>query len=67
MTDWLFEQRRVSSRVQATAQEAFEANKKIFNAIAARDPLAAMDAMQQHLKAVQHYYWKYIESQREHR
>jgi hypothetical protein len=33
----------------------------------ARDTLAAMDAMQQHLNAVQHYYWKYIESQRKHR
>ena len=67
MADWLLEQRRVSSRVQATAREAFEAHKNIFKAIAARDPLAAMGAMQEHLNAVQHYYWKYIESQREHR
>lgn len=67
MADWLLAQRRVSARVQATAREAFEAHKKIFNAIAARDTLAAMDAMQQHLNAVQHYYWKYIESQRKHR
>jgi GntR family transcriptional regulator, sialic acid-inducible nan operon repressor len=65
MADWLLEQRRVSSRVQATAREAFEAHKKIFKAIAAHDPLAAMNTMQQHLNAVQNYYWKYIESQRE--
>jgi DNA-binding FadR family transcriptional regulator len=67
MADWLLEQRRVSSRVQATAREAFEAHNKIFKAIAARDPLSAMDAMQQHLDAVQHFYWKYIESQRKDR
>ena len=67
MADWLLEQRRVSSRVQATAREAFEAHNKIFKAIAARDPLAAMDSMQQHLNAVQHFYWKYIESHGEHR
>jgi GntR family transcriptional regulator, sialic acid-inducible nan operon repressor len=67
MADWLLKQRRVSSRVQATAREAFEAHNKIFTAIAAHDPLAAMDAMQQHLDAVQHYYWKYIDSQKKRR
>ena len=67
MADWLLEQRRVSSHAQTTAREAFEAHKKIFKAIAAREPIAAMDAMEQHLKAVQHYYWKHIESQRKHR
>jgi DNA-binding FadR family transcriptional regulator len=49
------------------AREAFEDHEKVFKAIATREPLAAMDAMQQHSTAVQHYYGKYIESQREHR
>jgi DNA-binding FadR family transcriptional regulator len=62
MADWLLEQREVSARVQATAQEAFEAHEKIFEAIVARDALAAMQAMEQHLHAVHGYYWKYIES-----
>lgn len=64
MADWLLDQRRVSAHMQATGLEAFEAHKKIFKAIAAGDGLAAMDAMEQHLNAVQRYYWKYIESLR---
>ncbi|HYZ63242.1 MAG TPA: transcriptional regulator NanR [Acetobacteraceae bacterium] len=58
MADWLFEQRTTSIRAAGSERAAYRAHKRIFDAIAARDPDAAETAMQEHLDEVARYYWQ---------
>jgi GntR family transcriptional regulator, sialic acid-inducible nan operon repressor len=39
-------------------RKAFEAHQRIFEAIQARDPTAAGDAMRRHLTEIEKQYWK---------
>lgn len=54
---WLLEQRNVSGRSRGAGKAAFEAHRRIYDAIAAGDPKASADAMRQHLDAVHKRYW----------
>lgn len=54
--EWLHEQRAVSARAGATREEAIAQHRRIFEAIAARDHIAAEDAMEDHLATVARYY-----------
>jgi DNA-binding FadR family transcriptional regulator len=55
---WLHEQRRTSVVAPEAAAVATRWHARIFEAIAARDPDAAMAAMESHLRLVQDFYWK---------
>lgn len=58
LTEWLTEQRTISLRVRGAARAAYRAHKRIFDAVAAREPAAAATAMREHLAEVEAYYWK---------
>ncbi len=58
LTQWLAEQRSVTAKAGATWDEVYVQHKAIFDAIAARDPVAAEDAMDKHLQFVADLYWK---------
>ncbi|MBL8598943.1 MAG: FCD domain-containing protein [Devosia sp.] len=60
LNEWLVDQRRVSARSKMTFAEAYEEHKAIYDAIAARDPIAAMVAMERHLDSVVERYWQHI-------
>jgi DNA-binding FadR family transcriptional regulator len=55
---WLTEQRQVSGLAPGAAEAAYAAHKRIFEAIASRDPDVAGRAMQDHLAAVTRLYWQ---------
>jgi len=55
---WLTEQRTTSGRLAGAGEAAYAAHARILEAIAARDPTAAEQAMQEHLEAVAALYWK---------
>jgi len=55
---WLTEQRTTSGRLPGAGEAACAAHARILEAIAARDPAAAEQAMQEHLEAVAALYWK---------
>jgi DNA-binding FadR family transcriptional regulator len=61
--EWLSEQREISGRAPRSAQLAYAAHERIFNAIAAHDPVEAQAAMQDHLDQVAKLYWK-VKSQK---
>lgn len=56
LVTWLLEQRKAGS-APGMAEVAFEAHRDIYDAIAARDPLAASAAMDRHLQVVERLYW----------
>ena len=58
IVEWLVDQRRVSLRSIGADRKAFEAHQRIFEAIQARDPAAAGDAMRRHLTEIEKQYWK---------
>jgi DNA-binding FadR family transcriptional regulator len=58
MVEWLTEQRSTSSRAAGSNRTAYAAHQRICEAIAARQPQAAMDAMRQHLEEVNRLYWR---------
>ncbi len=60
LSDWLADQRRISSRSKATFAEVYAEHKAVYDAIAARDPVAAELAMERHLDAVADRYWKHV-------
>ncbi len=60
MSEWLSEQRRVSSRAGAQPDQVFREHKRIHDAIAARDPTAAAAAMEDHLASVARNFWRAI-------
>ena len=59
---WLKEQRTTSAEARGSAESAYRAHKRIFDAVARRDPAAAAEAMRSHLREVQRYYWKIKEA-----
>ena len=58
MVAWLREQRHVALQVPNANKAAYRSHKKIFDAVAARNPDAAEDAMRSHLLDVSRKYWK---------
>lgn len=60
LNDWLADQRRVSSRSNISFAAVYEQHKAVFDAIAARDPFAAEEAMERHLEAVARNYWQHV-------
>ena len=58
ISEWLKEQREISGRAAMSAQLAYAAHERIFNAIAAHDAFEAQAAMQDHLDQVAKLYWK---------
>jgi DNA-binding FadR family transcriptional regulator len=60
LTEWLAEQRNVSARAGATFEEVYRQHKAIHDAIAARQPIAAQEAMQAHLDSVAERYWREV-------
>jgi DNA-binding FadR family transcriptional regulator len=58
VVEWLKEQREISGRAAMSAQLAYAAHERIFNANAAHDAFEAQAAMQDHLDQVAKLYWK---------
>ena len=58
IVEWLEDQRSVSLRRRGTDRLAFESHREIFEAIAARDPAGAAQAMRRHLDEIGRRYWK---------
>jgi GntR family transcriptional repressor for pyruvate dehydrogenase complex len=58
MVEWLREQRHVALRVPNANKAAYRSHKRIFDAVVARDPDAAEEAMRSHLLDVSRKYWK---------
>jgi GntR family transcriptional repressor for pyruvate dehydrogenase complex len=57
VVEWLMEQRGTALRAQGTFESAYEAHKRIYDAIAARDPVKAEAMMEEHLNAIVDVYW----------
>ena len=55
---WLTQQRTISLMQPGALRSAFAFHQRVFDAIAAHDPDAAERAMQEHLAAVERYYWR---------
>lgn len=55
--EWLAEQRAGSVKSGAKPEPVFREHEAIFLAIADKDPVAAQDAMERHLKGVAAHYW----------
>jgi DNA-binding FadR family transcriptional regulator len=58
LSEWLAEQRSVTAAAGASPEEVYQAHARIFEAVAAGDPLTAQSAMDDHLKYVAAHYWK---------
>jgi GntR family transcriptional regulator, sialic acid-inducible nan operon repressor len=58
VVEWLTEQREISGRAPMSAQLAYAAHKRIYEAIAAHDAGEAQSAMQDHLDQVVKLYWQ---------
>jgi DNA-binding FadR family transcriptional regulator len=63
IVEWLEDQRSVSLRRPGTDRLAFESHREIFEAIEARDPAAAGQAMRRHLEEIAKRYWNVKESE----
>jgi GntR family transcriptional repressor for pyruvate dehydrogenase complex len=63
IVEWLVDQRSVSLRRPGTDRLAFESHRAIFQAIEARDPAAANQAMRRHLDEIAQRYWKVKETE----
>ena len=64
MSSWLKHQRVITLDTANQEVIAFEAHRKIFDAIAAQNPDAAEQAMREHLLQLQAAYWKHEEATR---
>ncbi|MBX6321812.1 MAG: transcriptional regulator NanR [Rhodospirillaceae bacterium] len=62
VVEWLTEQRDISGRAPGAGEAAYAAHRRIYEAIAAHDPVAAEQAMQDHLDAVVKLYWRVRQS-----
>lgn len=60
LVEWLRDQRTVTSGHPSAAAAAFAAHRRIFDAIAARNPHAAEAAMLDHMQEVVRFYWETI-------
>lgn len=58
MSEWLSEQRRVTTRGGVQAAQIFLEHKSIYDAIAAHDPPRAAAAMEEHLAGVVRNFWR---------
>ena len=58
VVEWLTEQREISGRARRSAQLAYAAHERIYNAIAAHDANEAQAAMHDHLEQVAKLYWQ---------
>lgn len=58
VVEWLTEQREISGRAPMSAQLAYAAHKRIYEAIAAHDAIEAQSAMEDHLDQVVKLYWQ---------
>jgi GntR family transcriptional repressor for pyruvate dehydrogenase complex len=58
IVEWLVDQRRVALRRRGTDHRAFEAHRRIFEAIRKRDAAAASQEMRRHLDDIAKLYWK---------
>jgi DNA-binding FadR family transcriptional regulator len=58
IVEWLVDQRRVSLRSVGADRAAFASHRRIFEAIRARDPMAAGNEMRRHLIEIEQRYWK---------
>ncbi len=58
MVGWLTEQRNMSLRAPGAEAAAFAGHRRVFEAVAARDPAAAGDEMRRHLDEVARLYWR---------
>ncbi|MBL4916733.1 FCD domain-containing protein [Szabonella alba] len=58
LAEWLTEQRLTSLRQAGSAARAYASHAQIFEAIRARDPAAAEQAMREHLSEVSQFYWR---------
>jgi GntR family transcriptional repressor for pyruvate dehydrogenase complex len=63
LNDWLGKQREMSVRGGAKQSNAYAQHAAIFDAIAARDPLRAQQAMEAHLTTVARQYWLGVEAE----
>jgi DNA-binding FadR family transcriptional regulator len=57
LVTWLLEQRHRTAQNPKAAKVAYQAHRRIFDAIAARDAVAAEAAMDEHLRVVERLYW----------
>lgn len=64
LAEWLIAQRRITLRVPDTAARAFEAHRRIYEAVAARDAERAEREMLAHLSDVGALYWQSITEDR---
>jgi DNA-binding FadR family transcriptional regulator len=60
LMDWLADQRSTSARAGATRAEIFAQHRAIYEAVRNRDPVAAENAMEDHLTTVARYYWQAV-------
>ncbi len=58
VVEWLTEQRAMSGRVPTAFDDAYSCHRRVFEAIARRDPDAAQQAMQEHMDQVVRHYWE---------
>lgn len=58
MVGWLTEQRHVTLREPGAEAQAAASHRRIFEAVAARDPDRAAREMQAHLRDVARFYWR---------
>lgn len=65
LVEWLTEQRNTALRFSGANQVAYRSHKKIFEAVAGRDPDAAEEAMRGHLTQVAKMYWKVRDDERQ--
>jgi DNA-binding FadR family transcriptional regulator len=56
--EWLREQRTTSVQATNARRNAHRAHRKIYDAMAARDPDRAAEAMREHLEEVEAFYWQ---------
>jgi GntR family transcriptional regulator, sialic acid-inducible nan operon repressor len=58
LLEWLVEQRQTTSKVPEARDRAIACHTEIYEAIARRNPIDAMLAMERHLAIVHDFYWR---------
>jgi DNA-binding FadR family transcriptional regulator len=58
LLEWLVEQRQTTGKVPEARDRAIACHTEIYEAIARRDPIDAMLAMERHLAIVHEFYWQ---------
>jgi GntR family transcriptional regulator, sialic acid-inducible nan operon repressor len=60
MSGWMLEARNITMQVTGSTEHAYQAHKRIYEAIVAGDPDAAAKAMREHLEEVDRLYWNAV-------